>query len=57
VGGGTSVLRRSGAGGVASFRLPRAGRWLLRAAELRRAAPGDDVDWESDRATLTVVAR
>jgi hypothetical protein len=57
VGGGTSVLRRSGAGGVASFRLPRAGRWLLRAAELRRAAPGDDVDWESDRATLAVVAR
>jgi hypothetical protein len=55
---GAPVLRRSGPGGILAFRLPRAGRWLLRAAEVRRPTGGrGDVDWESAAATVTVVAR
>jgi len=46
------VLRTSDGAGRATFPLPRAGRWLLRATELR-PVDGKDVDWESDFATLT----
>jgi len=57
-GAGRGVVRRAGPGGRVSFPLPRAGRWLLRATDLRRPRDADaDVDWESDVATLTVVAR
>lgn len=50
------LLRRADAVGRASFVLPRAGRYLVRATVLRRAtAPG--LDWESDFATVTVAVR
>ena len=53
---GTGLVARTGADGRAEFRLPGAGRWMLRATVLRRAA-GPDLDWESDFATLTGATR
>ena len=46
------VLRTTDESGRATFSLPTAGRWLLRATDLR---PSDskDVDWLSDFTTLT----
>lgn len=46
------VLRTTDDAGRATFALPQAGRWLLRATELR-PIEGKDVDWESDFTTLT----
>lgn len=48
--------RRTDADGRAALALPRAGRWLLRAAQLRHASTAP-LDWESDFATLTVAVR
>jgi uncharacterized GH25 family protein len=47
-----AVLRTTDATGHATFVVPKAGRWLLRATDLR---PGDgkEVDWVSDFTTLT----
>jgi hypothetical protein len=53
---GVGLLARTGADGRVEFRLPGAGRWMLRAAVLRRAAE-PDLDWESDFATLTGATR
>ena len=47
-----AVLRTTDDAGRATFALPGAGRWLLRATELR-AADGKEIDWESDFTTLT----
>jgi hypothetical protein len=49
-------VSRTDAAGRVAFRVPRAGRWMARATVLRRS-PAADVDWESDFATLTGVAR
>jgi hypothetical protein len=49
-------LRRTGDDGRLAVVLPRAGRWLLRAADLRRAA-ASPTDWESEVTTLTVAVR
>lgn len=50
------VLRTTDDAGRATFPLPRGGRWLLRATELR-PSDGKDVDWESDFTTLTFEVR
>jgi len=42
--------------GRATFRLPRAGRWLLRGTDVR-ATSRPDADWESDFTTLTLEVR
>jgi hypothetical protein len=52
--GGLSA--RTDATGRAAFRLPSAGRWMVRATVLRRAA-GPELDWESEFATLTGTTR
>jgi hypothetical protein len=49
-------LRRTGDDGRLAVVLPRAGRWLLRAADLRRAAASPTA-WESEVTTLTVAVR
>ena len=49
-------LRRTDDDGRLAVVLPRAGRWLLRAADLRRAA-ASPTDWESEVTTLTVAVR
>lgn len=46
------VLRTTDDAGRATFPLPKAGRWLLRATDLR-PSDGKDVDWQSDFTTLT----
>jgi uncharacterized GH25 family protein len=46
------VLRTTDDAGHATFPLPQAGRWLLRATELR-PVDGKEIDWESDFTTLT----
>lgn len=46
------VLRTTDDAGRATFPLPGAGRWLLRATELR-PSDGKEIDWQSDFATLT----
>ena len=47
------TIRKTDAAGRASFRLDKAGRWLLRGTDLRKSTK-PDVDWESDFATLTI---
>jgi len=50
------LLRATDAEGRVTFPLARAGRWLVRATQLRRSSkPG--TDWESDFATLTLEVR
>ena len=51
-GGQVATLRTTDAAGRVRFVLDRASRWLLRGTELR-AAPGPDLDWESDFVTLS----
>lgn len=46
-------LATTDATGRATFRLDRAGRWLLRATDLRRSSK-TDTDWESDFTTVTL---
>ena len=48
------TLHRTATWGRVALPLPRGGRWLVRAAELRRAA---DQEWTGEVATLTVLAR
>ncbi|MGI8438297.1 MAG: DUF4198 domain-containing protein [Chthoniobacterales bacterium] len=48
--------RRTDAEGRITFRLTKAGPWLLRGTDLRQAAR-EDADWESDFVTLTLEAR
>ncbi len=50
------ALARTDAAGRVAFRVPAAGRWMVRATVLRRAA-SPDLDWESDFATLTGATR
>lgn len=45
-------IRRADAAGRLSFRVPRSGRWLLRATDLRPSGTSD-AHWESDFTTLT----
>jgi uncharacterized GH25 family protein len=47
------IIQKTDAAGRTVFKLPAAGKWLLRGTELRRAATADR-DWESDFTTLTV---
>jgi len=54
--GSDALLRRTGADGRAAFVVPRSGRWLVRATDIRHAS-SPDLDWETDFATLTVVVR
>jgi hypothetical protein len=55
---GGRAVRRTDVEGRVRLVLPRAGRWLLRATDLRRPAPGDGaLDWESDEATVTLSVR
>jgi hypothetical protein len=50
------TLQKTDAEGRTVFRLTQAGRWLLRATDLRRATkPG--LEWESDFTTLTFEVR
>ncbi len=50
------TLKTTDTEGRVTFRLDRAGRWMLRGTDLRRSAkPG--TDWESDFTTLTLVAQ
>ena len=44
---------RTDADGRVTFMLAKAGRWLLRGTDIRKAT-GADADWESDFATLTL---
>lgn len=46
-------INKTDAAGRVSFRLDKSGRWLLRGTELRKSTR-QDVDWESDFATLTI---
>ncbi len=48
--------RRTDAEGRITFRLPKAGAWLLRGTDLRQSAR-EDADWESDFVTLTLEVR
>ena len=48
-----SEVRLTDPDGQAAFVLARPGRWLLRATDLRPSAK-QEVDWESDFATLTI---
>jgi len=50
------TLKSTDAEGRVTFRLDRAGRWMLRGTDLRRSAK-PQTDWESDFTTLTLVAR
>ena len=50
-------LSHTDANGVLHLTAPRAGRWMLRATELRRPAAGSNIDWESVFATLTLNVR
>jgi len=45
--------RKTDAAGRVSFRLNKAGRWLLRGTDLRKSTRAD-ADWESDFTTLTL---
>ena len=50
------TLRRTDEAGRVTFRLDRAGRWLLRGTDLRRSSK-PRTDWESDFTTLTFHVR
>lgn len=47
------TVQRTDAEGRATFRLDRAGRWLLRGTDLRRSSK-PSLEWESDFTTLTL---
>jgi uncharacterized GH25 family protein len=47
------LIQKTNAEGRTTFKLNRAGRWLLRGTELRRSS-SPDTDWESDFTTLTI---
>lgn len=47
------LIRKTDSQGRVTFRLDRAGRWLLRGTELR-SAPQADGDWESTFTTMTI---
>lgn len=50
------LLKTTDERGRVTFPIPKHGRWLLRATDLRRSSkPG--ADWESDFATLTFEVR
>ena len=55
-GSAEAIARTTDAAGNAEFPLAKAGRYLLRATDLR-AADGKEVDWESDFTTLTVMVQ
>jgi uncharacterized GH25 family protein len=50
------TLKSTDAAGRVTFRLDRAGHWMLRGTDLRRSAK-PQTDWESDFTTLTLVAQ
>jgi uncharacterized GH25 family protein len=50
------VLKTTDGEGRATFVIPRAGRWLLRATDVRRSTK-PEADWESDFTTLTFEVR
>jgi len=50
------VLKTTDGQGRATFTIPRAGRWLLRATDVRRSTK-PEADWESDFTTLTFEVR
>ena len=54
--GRSLASRRTDAAGRVAIALPRAGRWLLRATQLRHPITAQ-AEWESDFATLTVAVR
>lgn len=54
--GARAMLRHTDEHGRAAYVVPRSGRWLVRATQLRHAA-SPDLDWESDFATLTFAVR
>lgn len=47
------AIQKTDAAGRASFKLDKAGRWLLRGTDLRKSTK-QDVDWESHFTTLTI---
>ena len=49
------TLKTTDSEGRVTFRLDRAGRWMLRGTDLRRSTK-PQTDWESDFTTLTLVA-
>lgn len=50
------ALKTTDAEGRATFRLDKAGRWLLRATDVRRSSK-PEADWESDFTTMTIEVR
>ncbi len=50
-------LTRTDGNGILRVTAPAAGRWMLRATELRRPSAGTNTDWESVFATLTLNVR
>lgn len=46
-------IKKTDAAGRVTFRLDKAGRWLLRGTDLQKSAT-PDVDWKSDFTTLTI---
>ena len=52
-GDANGTIQRTDADGRVTFRLDRAGRWLLRGTDLRRSSK-PSLEWESDFTTLTV---
>jgi hypothetical protein len=50
------VLKTTDGQGRATFPIGQAGRWLLRATDVRRST-NPEADWESDFATLTFEVR
>jgi uncharacterized GH25 family protein len=55
-GKGKAVVKTTDAQGRATFRLDRAGRWLMRGTHLRRSTK-TEADWESDFTTMTLEVR
>lgn len=54
-GGGKGATRRTDSAGRATFRIDKAGPWLLRGTDIRRSTK-PNIDWESHFATLTFEA-
>jgi hypothetical protein len=50
------TLKSTDAAGRVTFRLNRAGRWMLRGTDLRHSTK-PQTDWESDFTTLALVAQ
>ncbi len=55
-GSAQGVLKTTDGEGRATFPIPGAGRWLLRATDVRRSTKAE-ADWESDFATMTFEVR